>query len=334
MRSCTAPGRAARASSSACAAARVSCHRSTGVSGRSRSSSSEQAVPEAGDPGRLVRRFPRRRAPPRTRTPARRRRARPRRPARGAPRTVRRAGSPSVAAALVERAGTGRRAADVQREHPHTLRRMAVVTASNLRKELAGVAALRRRLVQGRAPRPAGALRPERRRQDDAAADARRRDRDARRRARVREGHAHRAARPAAAARARPDAAGVRPLRRARPDRARGGAAAARAGDGGRRARRRDAAALLARRRRGSSTPAATRWRDRAAASLRGLGFAERRPRPAADDVLRRRADARVARARARRRPRPAAPRRADEPPRRREPRVARAGARRRSTRP
>ena len=52
-----------------------------------------------------------------------------------------------------------------------------------------------------------------------------------------------------------------------------------------------------------------------------------RAPRPAARDVLRRRAHARVARARARRRPRPAAARRADEPPRRREPRVARARA-------
>ena len=65
-----------------------------------------------------------------------------------------------------------------------------------------GRPALRRRLVQGRAPRPCRARRPERRRQDDAAADPRRRDREARRRARIPEGHAGRAARPAAAARA------------------------------------------------------------------------------------------------------------------------------------
>ena len=68
-------------------------------------------------------------------------------------------------------------------------------------------------------------------------------------------------------------------------------------------------------------------WRDRASSVLRGLGFRDARPRPAARDVLGRRADARLARSRARRRPRPAAARRADEPPRRREPRVARARA-------
>ena len=51
---------------------------------------------------------------------------------------------------------------------------MAVVIASNLRKELAGLRALRRRLVQRRAARPRRALRAERRRQDDAAPHARR----------------------------------------------------------------------------------------------------------------------------------------------------------------
>ena len=61
----------------------------------------------------------------------------------------------------------------------------------------------------------------------------------------------------------------------------------------------------------------------RARARLRGGGS-----RPPAADVLRRRADARLARPRARRRPRSAPPRRAHEPPRRREPRVARARAR------
>src|ERR1041385_3061632 len=99
-------------------------------------------------------------------------------------------------------------------------------------------------------------------------------------------------------------------------------------------------------------------WRDRAARGLRGRGlpqggleppagpFSGRlrqsrprgpraartrlprgRSRPAVGHLLGRRADARLARAGALRRPRPAAPRRADEPPRRREPRVARAGA-------
>ena len=68
-------------------------------------------------------------------------------------------------------------------------------------------------------------------------------------------------------------------------------------------------------------------WRDHAASVLRGLGFADERSRPSAAHVLGRRADARLARARARRRPRSAPPRRADEPPRRREPRVARARA-------
>ena len=46
---------------------------------------------------------------------------------------------------------------------------MAVVIASNLRKELGGSAAVRRRLVQGRARRTSGTVRAERGRQDDAA---------------------------------------------------------------------------------------------------------------------------------------------------------------------
>ena len=70
-------------------------------------------------------------------------------------------------------------------------------------------------------------------------------------------------------------------------------------------------------------------WREKSLATLRGLGFAESRARPAAGHVLRRGADARLAGARARRRPGPAAPRRADEPPRRRAAGVARAHARR-----
>ena len=205
---------------------------------------------------------------------------------------------------------------------------MAVVIASNLRKELAGTVLFdgvsfsveRRDRVALSGPNGAGKttllriLAGETEKHGGELAFA--------------EGDARRAARPAAAARAGADAARVRPLRRARPRRARGGAA------------------------RGSSRrwPAATHdqatlnryaeaqarlehaggygWRDHAAsvaarARLRGGG-----PRPPAAHVLRRRADARLARARARRRPRPAAPRRADEPPRRREPRVARARAR------
>ena len=87
-----------------------------------------------------------------------------------------------------------------------------------------------------------------------------------------------------------------------RAGRDRAGARDARAGDGGRRPRRARRWTATPRRRRGSSTPAATRWRDRALATLHGLGF-----RDDADldrslrHVLRRRADARVARPRARR---------------------------------
>ena len=91
-------------------------------------------------------------------------------------------------------------------------------------------------------------------------------------------------------------------------------------------ARRRDAAPLQrgagaarARRRLGLARPCRLR-----AARAR---LPRCRPRPPARDVLRRGADARLARPRARRRPRPAAARRADEPPRRREPRVAGARA-------
>src|SRR5690349_5202604 len=65
-------------------------------------------------------------------------------------------------------------------------------------------------------------------------------------------------------------------------------------------------------------------WRDRDAARSR---LRRPRSRPTADDLLGRRADARFAGASPRRRPGPAAARRADEPSRRREPRVARTGA-------
>ena len=75
-------------------------------------------------------------------------------------------------------------------------------------------------------------------------------------------------------------------------------------------------------------------WRERITSVLRGLGFADDQlERPltsfSGGEITR----ASLARALARR-PRPAAPRRADEPPRRRLARVARARARRRSTPP
>ena len=119
-------------------------------------------------------------------------------------------------------------------------------------------AALRRRLVQGRAPRPARARRPERRGQDDAAARADRRDRARGRRARLGEGRARRAARPAAAAARRLHAPRIRALGRLGP---RSRPSASCAGW-----RRRWQAAIMrprrsgatARRRPGSSTPAAT----------------------------------------------------------------------------
>ena len=103
----------------------------------------------------------------------------------------------------------------------------------------------------------------------------------------------------------------------------------ARAGDGG--------AAPTTRRRSAATREAQARlehaggygWRERALATLHGLGF-----RDDADldrslrHVLRRRADARLARPGARRRPRSAAARRADQPPRHRVARVARAAPR------
>ena len=135
--------------------------------------------------------------------------------------------------------------------------------------------ALRRRLVQGRAARPARARRPERRRQDDAAARADRRDRARGRRARLGEGRARRAPRPAAAARrAASRCASTRS--RAPPTWSRPSASCA----GSRRrwpaaTTRRRRCAATARRRRGSSTRGGYGWRDHAAAVLRGLGFAD-----------------------------------------------------------
>ena len=103
-------------------------------------------------------------------------------------------------------------------------------------------------------------------------------------------------------------------------------------------ARRRDDAPLQ----RGAGAARARRRLELARPRLVGAArprLPRPRPRPAARDVLGRGADARLARPRSRGRPRPAAARRADEPPRRREPRVARARAdddrrRRRARRP
>ena len=68
-------------------------------------------------------------------------------------------------------------------------------------------------------------------------------------------------------------------------------------------------------------------WRDRAASVVRGLGFTDADLDRPLSHVLGRRADARVARARARIAAGPAAARRADEPPRHRVARVARGDA-------
>ena len=125
---------------------------------------------------------------------------------------------------------------------------------------------------------------------------ARRRDRAPRRRARLREGHAGRAPRPAAAARARLS------LR----DYVLGGAAdlvaiedelrrleqAMAGGDHDAATLRRYAEAQARLEHAGGYD-----WRDaRRRPSLRGLGFARRRPRPPAPHLLRRRADAGLAR--------------------------------------
>ena len=100
----------------------------------------------------------------------------------------------------------------------------------------------------------------------------------------------------------------------------------------GRRARRRDAAPL-----RGGAGPARARRRLGLARPRRRGGarprLRRRRPRPAARHVLRRGADARVARARARRQPGSPPPRRADEPPRRRRTSSGSSASSRRSTR-
>ena len=160
-------------------------------------------------------------------------------------------------------------------------------------------AAAARDLVQARAARPDDAVGPQRRRQDDAAADAGWRGVDRPRRAGAGEGREGCASRPATATRARAVAARVRPLGRARAGGDRGGALLARAGDGRRRVRRGDAGSL----RTGAGPARARRWlrlaRARACDAARSRVSRRAGPRQAAGHVLRGRADPRVARTRA-----------------------------------
>ena len=214
--------------------------------------------------------------------------------------------------------------------------RMAVLIASNLRKEIAGAPLFDGVSFKVERTRPAGARR-------GRTAPARRRC-CARSPARssleggelaLGEGRARRAARPAAAGGERAAAARLRPRRHGRPRRAsrrelRELEQAMAGGDARPRARSRATRAAQARLEHAGGYD----WRDRAAARRARARLHRRRPRPAALDLLGRRADARLARARARVAARPAAARRADEPPRHRVDRVARGAAARRSTRP
>ena len=228
--------------------------------------------------------------------------------------------------ALVVDARARRRRADVEGEHAHYPEEDGSADRIRPPQGVLRRPAVRRRLVQGRAARPARALRPERRREDDAPARAHRRDRAAGRRARLGEGCASRAARPAAAAARRTHPARVHALGRGRSRRRRAGAPPARGGDGRGRPRARDAAPV----RRGAGATRAcgrlrlARPRDERPPRPR---LHRRGPRPRPRVLLRRRADARLARARAGRRARSPAARRADEPPRHGLDRVARAGA-------
>ena len=159
------------------------------------------------------------------------------------------------------------------------------------------------------------------------------RDVDRRRRAGAGQGHAHGAARPAPAARARPQPARLRALAAARePLELEAELAAPRARDG---RRRRDGDEPLRRRaRRASRPPAATAGASARARSSTAWASSTTTSTAPLRDVLRRPAHARVAGPRARRRARPAAARRADQPPRHRVAGVARADAARASTPP
>ena len=134
---------------------------------------------------------------------------------------------------------------------------------------------VRRRLVQGRAARPPGARRPERRRQDDASARAGRRGVARGRRAGLGEGHADRAARPAAAGRSSTGRFATTSWRA--PPTSRRSRSELRALERAMAAGDHDAATL----RRYSEAQARLEhaggydWRDRAASVVRGLGFTE-----------------------------------------------------------
>ena len=205
---------------------------------------------------------------------------------------------------------------------------MAVVIASDIGKDIAGDPLMRgvsfklerrdRMTLSGR--NGAG--------KTTLLRDARGRGVGRRRRAGVREGRQGRAARPAAAARTRRHAARLRALRRGRsssPSRPSWRGSSRRWPDG---AHDEPTLNAYARAQAALDAHGGYRWRDRAQAVLHGLGFGDEQTRPRAVDLLRRRADARLARARAGRRARPAAARRADEPPRHRLARVAREAAR------
>ena len=213
---------------------------------------------------------------------------------------------------------------------------MAVLIASALRKELAGERAVRRRQLQGRAARPARALPGPNGAGKTTLPGCSSARPAGRRRARVRQRE-----RAVALHDQRPplergaDAARVRPRRaRATSSRWRRSCGRLEQAMAAGRPRAGDAATATPRHRRGSSTPAATRGATARRPSCAGSASrSEDLDRPlttfSGGELTRASLGAR-----ARRRPRPAAARRADEPPRRREPRVARARARRRSTRP
>ena len=162
--------------------------------------------------------------------------------------------------------------------------------------------------------------------QDHPAAHARRRDLGGLRRARPGEGHAHRAARPAPAARARSVSARLR---------ARAAAATCWRSSASWRSSSRRWRAAPRTAARSTVTPALRPARARRRLHLARAGDGHRaraglprgRPRPPAQHLLGRRADARLARAHARWRSRPAAAGRAHQPPRHRVARMAGATA-------
>ena len=219
--------------------------------------------------------------------------------------------------------GRGSQARRADRPHGPILSRLPLPFDGHGRPHRIGAAqgvrgrsAVRQRVLHGRAQGPPLARRSQRRRQDDAPARDRRRDVDPGRQARIPEGtresrcttSARRSSSTSASASTR--SPGARDLLEVE-DELRGSSRRWRTATTTTRR-----CGAMPRRRRGSSTraagPGATALRRGARPRLR-----RRRARPAARHVLRRRADARVARARACWQPGPPPPRRADEPPRR-----------------